>query len=127
MGGARGDAGSAIVIIDLTLDHKAQPRQLDSFQRDGVFVRGAVRYLFTRRSGKPILPDELVPLLQDILELVGRLRKDHEIGHLHLAFAEPDVVAFFLGGQLRAQGMTIDLYDLFGDKYEWVFGLEEGP
>jgi SMODS-associated and fused to various effectors sensor domain/AAA ATPase domain len=122
-----GDAGSAVVIIDLTPDHKVQEWQLDRFQRDGALVRSAVRGLFTRRSGVPILPKDLVPILQDILELIGRLREDHDIRHLHLAFAGPDVVAFFLGGQLRAQGMTIDLYDLFGDKYEWIFGLEESP
>lgn len=121
------EPGNAVAIIDLTLDHKANSGQLDRFQHAGAPVRYAVGYLLTRLSGELIKQEDLVPILRDMLELIGSLREAHDIRHLHLALAGPDVVAFFFGQQLRAQGMTISLYQLLRDHYEWVFDLEETP
>lgn len=119
------DPEAAIAIIDLTLDHKSTARNLDRFQRDGVGVACVERCLLTRRSTEPIAQEDLLPILRDVLELVGQLRRDRGVRHLHLALAGPDVVAFFLGRQLKVQGMRISLYELYDDHHEYVFDLEE--
>lgn len=119
------EVGGAIAIIDVTMDHKVQPEHLDRFRRGQASVNSQDRCLFTRRSAHAIEPEDLVPILRDVLELIGRLHRDRGILHLHLALAGPDVVAFFLGRQLKAQGIQISLYEFYGDHYEWVFDLEE--
>jgi hypothetical protein len=115
----------AVVIVDLL--GKSAPAQLDWFiARNRIFVETPDHHRLVRRSRERIEPADLVPILSDILELFGQLRRDRGIRRVHLGFAGPDVVAFFLGQQLNAQGMQITLYELYADRYDAVFDLEEG-
>jgi hypothetical protein len=125
IGTAKNETGQAVVIVDLL--GKSTLAQLELFHaRDGHKVESPDRYRLIRRSLKRIEPAELVPILSDILELFRRLRVDRGIRRVHLGFAGPEVVAFFLGQQLNAQGVQITLYELYADRYDAVFDLEEG-
>lgn len=115
-----GEDGHATVLVLLTPSRG----DVDHFYRDGKPVRAKVRTVLRRSSGAPIEPEDLVPLLKDVLELFGQLHRDEGIRHRHLAFAGPDAVAFFLGRALKASGMRVSLYERYGDRHEHVFDLE---
>jgi hypothetical protein len=118
----------AIVLVDLT--GKSKPEQLDRFRRGGdkVDVDPGHRYRLIAPIGWRVEPADLIPVLQDVLELLGRLRRDAGVEHFHLAFAGPDVVAFFLGQQFNALG-RISLYEFYTgpERYDFVFDLQEDP
>ncbi|MCC6553014.1 MAG: SAVED domain-containing protein, partial [Polyangiaceae bacterium] len=88
-----------------------------------VLVPAAHRYRLLFETGRRVEPEDLDGILRDVVELLGQLRR-HGVEHIHLAFAGPDVVAFFLGQSLNALG-RISLYEFYTDHYEFVFDLEE--
>lgn len=118
-------SSEAIVLVDLT--GKSTPAQLADFRREGaaapVQVPAAHRYRLLFETGRRVEPGFLLGILRDVIELLGQLRR-HGVEHIHLAFAGPDVVAFFLGQNLNALG-RISLYEFYTDHYEYVFDLEE--
>jgi hypothetical protein len=116
-------AADAIVLIDLT--GRTMPEQLDQFytQRGGDKVACKERgRLVLGDAGHHIKPGELVPILDDIIEHIGRLRTNG-VQRVHLAFDGLDVVAIFLGQQLKSQDMKISLYEWYTNHYEHVFDL----
>jgi hypothetical protein len=120
---ANGQKDHATLLINLT----GAPGSVDRFSRDGASVQSRVRCILRRRSREPIEPEDLIPILRDILELLGQLHRDHGIRHLHLALAGPDFVAFSLGRQFKATSIGISLYELYANGHEYVFDLEEQP
>ncbi len=118
--------GDAVLIVDLV--GKATDAQLERFfPREGapaVLTRHAHR--LTLAPGTVVQPEDLEPILEDIIEALGSLRVAGA-ERLHLGFAGPDVIGFFLGQQLRAQGFSIHLYEFYsvgGGAYRFAFPLE---
>jgi hypothetical protein len=113
----RVDSDTAVLLVDLL--GRATVAQLNAFSSS--LPAPARARLLTRTE--IVSPDQLEDILSDILAALGRLREEG-VKDLHLGFAGPDVVAFFLGQQLNAQGMRIRLYEFYTDHYEYVFDLE---
>lgn len=115
----------AVVIVDLI--DKSTPDQLHRFQdKSGAELPCRDGYRLVRKAREAIRPADVVPILRDVLELLRQLR-ERGVRHIHLAFAGPDVMAFFLGQQLNAQGVRLSLYELYADRYAYVFDLEDDP
>lgn len=116
----------AIVLVDLT--GRSTADQLGTFFIDRATGEqpsvGDHRYRLLGPLNRRIEPPDIVPIIEDVLELLGRLRRDRGVERFHLAFAGPDVAAFFLGQQLNAIG-RVSLYEFYSDHYEYVFDLEE--
>ena len=118
-------SSQAILVIDLTIDRQSRAEQLERFVDDSGTPVTDARMWRLLGPGGTVEPDDLVPLLEDMLELFGRLGQDG-VEHFHLGFAGPDVVAFFLGAQLNARG-RISLYEWSPsqNRYEYVFDLAD--
>lgn len=119
-------SGDAVLLVDLV--GKATDAQLDRFfPREGApAVRTRHAYRLTLAAGTVVQPEDLEPILVDVIETLGALRA-RGAGRVHLGFAGPDVLAFFLGQQLRAQGLSIHLYEFYsmeGGTYRLAFPLE---
>lgn len=82
------------------------------------------RFRVRRRAGsRSLAPDDLVPLLQEILDLIGELRDERSVHTFHLAIIGPDVVAFFLGQQLHELGRFV-LWEHASDQRNYHIALD---
>lgn len=117
--------GNAVLIVDT--GGRSTVDQLGVFfeQEGGAAVETPDAYLLSAPPGAELEPDELRDVLQDAIEMIGRLRQDRGVRRLHLGIAAPDVVAFFLGQQINATGMEIRLYEFYENQYRFVFRLEQ--
>lgn len=110
----------AILLVNLT----GSPEVGRFLEKDGTEVRPGAHYILRRESREPIAPEHLLPILRDIVELLGELQKGGRFRRVHLALMAPDAVAFFLGQQLKAPGMKVSVYELYGNEHRYVFDLE---
>lgn len=119
--------GDAILIVDVLGKSNSQ-QTAAFFETPGETpVRTPDAYRLFVPPGGTLHPGELERLLQDTLETIGQLRERRRVKRLHLGFAGPAAVGFFLGKQLNAQGIEILLYDFVsenGGQYRFVFPLE---
>ena len=123
----RTGSSDAVVIIDLF--GKSTHEQLGSFvhSQGGPPVKTKNAYRLIAPPGEVLQPDFLHDVLQDAIQLIGELRSVRGVKRIHLGLAVPDVVAFFLGKQLNAQGVEILLYEFYNDdggEYRFVFPLD---
>lgn len=123
----RTGSGDAVVLIDLL--GKSTREQLGGFiqAQGGPPVKTKEAYRLVSPPGEVLQPDFLQDVLQDTIQLIGELRSLRGVKRLHLGLAVPDVVAFFLGQQLNAQGLEILLYEFYNDgggEYRFVFPLD---
>lgn len=119
------DAGQAadadaIVLVDLL--GRTQPADLQAFVGDHGNVVTPLAFRLLPASSRRIEPEDVVPILTDVIELLGRLQ-ERGVQRFHLGFVGPDVVAFFLGQQLNA--WPVWLYEYYNQRYEYVFDLRE--
>jgi hypothetical protein len=67
---------------------------------------------------------DIANILLDVLELLSELRA-RRVTTVQAGLIMPDVVAFALGRQLRSRGLTIELHERVGARYERSITLEE--
>jgi SMODS-associated and fused to various effectors sensor domain/KAP family P-loop domain len=113
----------AIIIIDLL--RLSKPEQVGRFlDKDGQPVVCSQRWRLLG-PGNIIQPGDLVALLEDMIELIERLRSSG-VERFHLGFVGPDVIAFFLGQQLNARGsFLLYTWSQSRNRYEFAFSLQE--
>lgn len=111
----------AILIIDPLIRSNAE--NLNAFvDVDGKPVATEHKYrLLMKEQRQVIEPDDVVPMLRDIVEFAHQLHQ-RGVTKMHLGLSMPVELAFFLGRELRAWG-RVDLYEFYGDQYQYVFDL----
>lgn len=116
-------SGDAVVIFDVR--GNSRDDQLKAFRLDGSTVETTEMHRLAPPERVPRFePEALEGSLKDIVELLGQLKSNRGIRHVHLGVAAPDAVAFFLGQQLNGIGLQISLYEFSNGSYHYVFDLE---
>src|SRR5690606_20785195 len=92
----------------------------------GIDIPAQHRFRLSAPPGQSVEEDDVVPLLEDAVELLGHLRRYNDTYHFHLAFIGPDFMAVFLGRHLNAMG-RFSLYERYTDpepRYRHVFDID---
>lgn len=104
-----GEFQQAVVLIDL-LGLSSSNTVNEFVFSEAYELHPSHTFRLSAPPGQRIAPDDAVPLLEEIVELLGHLRHYNGVQHFHLAFIGPDVMAFLLGRQLNAMG-RFSLYE----------------
>ena len=115
----RGD--EAILLIDPL--RRSAPENVDAFvDANGKTIVTDHKYrLLMKHQRQVIEPEDMIPMLRDVVEFAHQLHK-RNVKKIHLGLSTPVELAFFIGRELRAWGL-VDLYEYYGDHYQYVFDL----